>query len=705
MTVLDAVGINLRQRAGAANRRAVLLSLGLLALLLALLATGERWYAEQLLVKQRMATAVEVRAYGQGLATVANSQVSRLHGLAGFVGSAASEEAIAVEFQTYVADLALISPGIEVMALAPEGVVAYVAATDDSAALISQDLRDDPEPEIRAAVAEAMGSEEPVLAGPLRLADGTLSLVATRAVSRNSEFWGLAQVRIDVATLLEEAGIRLDAGELALALRDSRSRVFAGNFGVFAQEPAETEIPVAGERWTLAGVPRGGWAAAIRGDLLLGRAAGLLLALLLSAVVYLMVDRQERLQQAVAWRTRELAEERALLEQRVEARTRELQTLLDVSRDVASTLEFPALLSALLDQLQKVVDFSGLAVYLFQNGDGLKLAQHHGPDEGQTQLPPWMHSGQAVSPNLRTLSAPLTIADVKNSPAEVAAWEQIIGPLDSGGPVVPASWMAVPLLLQNRLLGVLVFYHTTAGYYGRRRAQLAMAMANHVAVAIENARLYEQARSLAALQERQRLARELHDSVSQSLYGIGLGTHTVLELLERNGAEKITAELRPALTYTLSLAKAALAEMRALIFELRPESLEVEGLIPALARLGEVLQARREVTVEMVLEREPTLPVAAKEALYRIAQEALNNVAKHAQASVVTIRLTGGEDGTALEIGDDGIGFDPQGQFPGHLGLQSMRERVEGAGGSLAVTSAPGRGTTIRARIPDRLTL
>jgi signal transduction histidine kinase len=686
MTVLDVLGTNLRQRAGAANRRAVLLSLGLLALLLALLATGERWYAQQLLVEQRMATAVEVRAYGQGLATVGNSQVSRLHGLAAFVAGATGEEAIAAEFEAYVAGLAPISPGVGVMALAPEGVVVHAAATDGGEALLGQALRDDPEPEIRAAVAEAMESEEPVLAGPLRLADGTLALVATRAVSRDGEYWGLAQVRIDVETLLEEAGIRPDAGELELALRDSRSRVFAGNFGVFAQEPAETEIPVAGERWTLAGVPRGGWLAAVRGDLLLGRAAGLALALLLSAVVYLTADRQERLQQAVAWRTRELAEERALLEQRVQERTRELRTLLDVSRNVASTLDFPSLLATLLEQLQDVVDFSSLAVYLFQNGEGVALAQTVGAARAGSAV-------QELPPALRSLQAPLVVGDARAANGAAALWPEAVD-------APPRSWMAVPLLLQERPLGVLVFEHGSAGYYNAARAELAMAMANHVAVAIENARLYEQARSLAALQERQKLARELHDSVSQALYGIGLGTHTVLELLERSGETATAGDLRPPLEYTLSLAKAALAEMRALIFELRPESLEVEGLIPALSRLSEVLRARHQMEVETQFAAEPALALAGRDVLYRVAQEALHNVAKHAGASRVTISLAA-EDGEAiLTISDDGAGFDPQGHFPGHLGLQSMRERMEGAGGRLAVASRLGGGTRITARLP-----
>jgi signal transduction histidine kinase len=700
MIALTVLRGRLRQQAGGANRRATMLSLGLLALLLALLSVADGWYAEQLRLKQQAATAVEVQARGQGLATVVNSQLSRLHGLAGFASAAASEAAIGAEFETYTDSLYTISPGVTVMALAPVGIVAYEATVAAGHALLGEDLSEDPNPEVRAAAVRAATSEEPVLAGPLRLEDGTLALIATRAIFHEGTYWGLAQVRIDVEALAEEVSLLPSVGELELALRDSQSRVFVGSFTVFAQSPAQTEVPVANERWTLAGIPRGGWDAAIRGDLLLGRAGGLLLVALLTTVVYLTVDRQERLQRAVDWRTRELAEERALLEQRVRARTRELQTLLDVSRNVASTLDFPSLLSILLDQLQQVVDFSGLAVYLFQNGERVELAQYYGaPPQGQTAQK-WKEKPPLPSAGLRELRTPLIIGDMRTDTGQVAHWRETMGELPAAEGIQPASWMAVPMLLQNRVLGVLVFYHTTANYYTGPRAALALAMANHVAVAIENARLYEQAQALAALQERQKLARELHDSVSQALYGIGLGTHTVLELLERNDRAVPANDLRPPLEYTLSLAKSALVDMRALIFELRPESLEAEGLIPALTRLSDVLEARHQLAVQKTFAAEPDLSLAAKEVLYRVAQEALHNVAKHAQASQVTVSLAAADGEIILEISDNGMGFDPQGHFPGHLGLQSMRERVEGIGGRLTVESAAGSGTTIGAHVP-----
>jgi signal transduction histidine kinase len=221
--------------------------------------------------------------------------------------------------------------------------------------------------------------------------------------------------------------------------------------------------------------------------------------------------------------------------------------------------------------------------------------------------------------------------------------------------------------------------------------------ARQAAVAIENARLYGQAQGLAVLEERQRLARELHDSVSQALYGISLGARTARTLAERDPGRVIAP-----LDYVLSLAEAGQAEMRALIFELRPESLAEEGLVAALEKQAGSLRARHNLAVEFDLAAEPELPLAAKEALYRIAQEALHNTVKHARADRVRLRL--GHDGAvcALEVSDNGRGFDATGSFPGHLGLRSMRERVERLGGTFSIASGPGEGTRIRAELPLR---
>jgi signal transduction histidine kinase len=150
----------------------------------------------------------------------------------------------------------------------------------------------------------------------------------------------------------------------------------------------------------------------------------------------------------------------------------------------------------------------------------------------------------------------------------------------------------------------------------------------------------------------------------------------------------------------LSLAEAGLTEMRALIFELRPESLETEGLIAALRQQAAALKARHEIPVHATLGEEPDLPLETKEALYRIAQEALHNTFKHAHATRADLKLDCDAEGIVLEVSDNGAGFDPSEDFSGHLGLKSMHERVARLGGALQIESTPGEGTRIRAHIP-----
>ncbi len=208
--------------------------------------------------------------------------------------------------------------------------------------------------------------------------------------------------------------------------------------------------------------------------------------------------------------------------------------------------------------------------------------------------------------------------------------------------------------------------------------------------------LYEQAQELAALQERQHLAHELHDSVSQVLYSMSLGAHTTLDALESEDYEQAHISTE----YVIRLVEAGLTEMRALIFELRPESLETEGLVAALSRQIAVLRARHKLVVEFDLEKEPDLPLEKKEALYRIAQEALHNIVKHARASTVVLRLILQQEEIFLEVRDNGRGFDSAEPFPGHLGLHSMRERAMKVGGTLTIESILGQKTNISVRVP-----
>jgi PAS domain S-box-containing protein len=254
---------------------------------------------------------------------------------------------------------------------------------------------------------------------------------------------------------------------------------------------------------------------------------------------------------------------------------------------------------------------------------------------------------------------------------------------------------SLPLVSRDRTMGAIFLCYLPGQEPEEDEKVFLKAVADQTAVALENARLLSEARGKAALEERQRLARELHDSVSQALYGIALGAKTARTLLDQN--PRLAGD---PLDYVLSLSEAGLAEMRALIFELRPESLETEGLVAALEKQAAALRARHEIGVQTVLCDEPQTSPETKEALYRIAQEALHNTVKHARASNAEIRMECYPDKITLEISDDGVGFDTSGDFPGHLGLRSMRERAERLGGTLEVESAPAEGTRIRALMP-----
>jgi len=385
----------------------------------------------------------------------------------------------------------------------------------------------------------------------------------------------------------------------------------------------------------------------------------------------------------------------AELEQRVEERTRELTTLLAISHNMTSTLELRPLLSLILDQLKGMVDYTGAVIYLVE-GEDLSVMDYRGPVSlDQALRMRFPIEGAAGYEKVIRERSPLIIADIQGNTPVAQAYRKSPSPLQWQLLGQARSWVGVPLIVKDQVIGMLRLSHDEPGYYASRHVQLALAIASQAAVAIENARLYEQAQQMAALQERQRLARELHDSVSQALYGISLGVRTAQIVRDHN-----PAKLDEALSYILSLTNAALMEMRALIFELRPESLQMEGLVAALTKRTAALQAHYQIIVKAELCEEPDLPLKMKEALYRIAQEAMHNIVKHACATRVDLQLGRTDEELVLEIADNGVGFNPAQTFAGHLGLHSMHERVARLHGALNIESAPGQGTRIRVRIP-----
>jgi signal transduction histidine kinase len=259
------------------------------------------------------------------------------------------------------------------------------------------------------------------------------------------------------------------------------------------------------------------------------------------------------------------------------------------------------------------------------------------------------------------------------------------------------SFLGVPIVSPDGVIGA--FYLTEregAPEFTAEDEELIQLLAAHAAIAITNARLYERSRELSILSERNRLALELHDAVSQKLFSLVLNAEAAATLLDRD-----PEQARVQVSRLQEVARQALEELRSLIFELRPPDLEHDGLGGALRKHVDVLRRLQPTEIELVgdfeLERDPQ----RDREIFRIAQEALQNALRHAQASRVVLRLHG-RDGLMLEVEDDGVGFDPTGTElrSRRLGLTSMEERAQRLGARLEIRSAQGGGTTVRLETP-----
>jgi signal transduction histidine kinase len=251
-------------------------------------------------------------------------------------------------------------------------------------------------------------------------------------------------------------------------------------------------------------------------------------------------------------------------------------------------------------------------------------------------------------------------------------------------------------MVKDKVTGVINVESDQLDAFDKSDVAVLQSLSHQAAIAIQNAQLYEQAQQVATLEERQRLARELHDSVTQALYGVTLYAEAAARLLSVGDAKMASEHLRE----VRQTAQEALREMRLLIFELRPPVLEQEGLVAALETRLQAVEGRSGLETDFIIEGDIRLPTDVEEGLYRIAQEALNNALKHAQAKCIAVKLRQGAQAVTLEVNDDGIGFDPStAREQRGLGLPGMEERATGLGGRLAVNSRPGEGTSVKVEV------
>jgi GAF domain-containing protein len=373
---------------------------------------------------------------------------------------------------------------------------------------------------------------------------------------------------------------------------------------------------------------------------------------------------------------------------------RELRALTDASRIISSVLDQDQLLQALYEQITRIAptDFYVIALYdETTNVVSIEINVDEGVhypkdqyvlDKGLLKLV--IHNRQPL--RFYSLTEEKATLDVEIVP--------------SGSLKVNHGWLGVPMLYGDKVVGAIVVGSYQRGAFDEGHQQTLTSIANQAAVALENARLYEQAQQLAILEERQRLARDLHDAVTQTLFSASLIAEALPALWESDQEEgrQLLKELR-------QLSRGALAEMRTLLLELRPATLVEASLGDLLRQLGEAVIGRTGVPVTVTVEGGRAIPDDVHVALYRIAQEALNNVVKHAHASQVMVSLrrfppaSGGDrEGTVeLCINDDGRGFDPSYIPPDRLGLGIIRERAQTIGATLKIDSRPGHGTQVTA--------
>lgn len=256
------------------------------------------------------------------------------------------------------------------------------------------------------------------------------------------------------------------------------------------------------------------------------------------------------------------------------------------------------------------------------------------------------------------------------------------------------SGLAVPLIARDNTIGILSLRRIDSGGYTPRELELAIGVANQIAPAIENARLYREAGVVAVHEERNRLARDLHDSVIQSLYSLTLHSEASVRHANAGDLEQVKARLGRMGESALQ----ALKEMRLLVYQLRPPALEDAGLISALQHRLDAVEKRSGVKTRLILDREYRLPANIENALFPVAIEALNNAIKHANASIVEMRINTVDGGIELTVGDNGRGFAvAERSAQGGVGLASMSERLSDIGGRLSVKSVVGEGTTVTA--------
>jgi PAS domain S-box-containing protein len=399
------------------------------------------------------------------------------------------------------------------------------------------------------------------------------------------------------------------------------------------------------------------------------------------------------LERRVDERTAALSKANELLSRQIqerqwaEAAERQQRALAEALREIASmlnsTLDLDEVLVRILANMGRVVPHDAVNI-MFIESDVVRVVRCQGYDRyalGEVMFNlkfpiddiPYMR--QAASTGQAIIAS-----DTRTFPAWIAF----------PGANWVRSYVGAPISLEGSVIGFLNVDSATPGFFTPLHAERLGAFADQAAIAIQNARLYEQSQAVAALEERQRLSHELHDAISQTLWSASLIADVLPDLWEQN-----VEKGRQKLVRLRQLTRGALAEMRTLLLELHPTALTEVSLGDLLQRLCDIATSRTGITILPVLEGQISLPPNVQIALYRMAQESLSNIARHAAASQITVHLHCDPQLLTLRISDNGRGFDLDRSRPGHMGLDIMHQRAQSIGASLTINSQVGQGTEI----------
>lgn len=410
-----------------------------------------------------------------------------------------------------------------------------------------------------------------------------------------------------------------------------------------------------------------------------------------------------------------VAVENARLYREAERRADEGQMLFDVQQAITQRLDEQGVLQLIADGARRLTGARGAVVFLLEDGDEeeewLRIAVAAGEQTDPVAGMRMPLAGSLVEEAIQT-GAALCVDDATTDP-HVQADPRRQQVLQQGK---VQTLLIVPLIAERGPLGAISLSDKQlpvrpgeekatrrVGPFDEADRKLLVLLASSAVVGLENARLYREVQQRAVREERSRLARDLHDSVTQSLYSLTLFTEAARQLLDDAEAETLAEATVETLGRHLrrigEIGQQSLKEMRLLVYELRPPTLAEQGLISALRQRLEAVEGRAGVDARLVVDELLSVPAEMEDALYRIAQEALNNVLKHAQASSVTVTLRFEEEQFLLEVVDDGLGFVPdRARDEGGQGLRNIRERAEAMGATVAIASTPGAGTRLAVR-------